>query len=169
MGAKGGTTLLNLQLIDFKITPEYISWELVNSKDDQKYIWRYINFDIVTLWLAEKTILAKGKQESFYYTGNIENGCYQLFSIDENNNYSIVKDASYLLRHYRNNDNGVKILDNVIWFNQKANNISCYNINGQLIDFCEDCDHLSAKNLSNGVYIFCVYFQNQHWIYKYVK
>jgi hypothetical protein len=169
MGAKGGTTLLNLQLIDFKITPEYISWELVNSKDDQKYIWRYINFDNDTLWLAEKTILAKGKQESFYYTGNIENGCYQLFSIDENNNYSIVKDASYLLRHYRNNDNGVKMLDNVIWFNQKANNISCYNINGQLIDFCEDCDHLSAKNLSNGVYIFSVYFQNQHWIYKYVK
>ena len=65
LGAKDGTILLNVQLIDFKITPDLISWEVVNSKDIQKYIWRYVNFDYDTIWIAEKTVTAIEKKESF--------------------------------------------------------------------------------------------------------
>jgi hypothetical protein len=169
LGAKGGTTLLNVELIDFKITPDLISWEVVNSKDIQKYIWRFVNFDYDTAWIAEKSVTAIGKKESFYFHENNPNGYYQLFSVDDNNQYTPVKDAFYFLRVYRNDTNFVRMINNELWFNQKADKISCYSVNGQLIDFCENCEQLSAKNLNPGIYIFTIYYKNNQLVYKLSK
>jgi hypothetical protein len=61
------------------------------------------------------------------------------------------------------------MINNELWFNQKADKISCYSVNGQLIDFCENCEQLSAKNLNPGIYIFTIYYKNNQLVYKLSK
>jgi hypothetical protein len=169
LGAKGETTLLNVELIDFKITPDFISWEVLNTNDIEKYVWRVINFEYDTMWIAEKNVTTTGKNENFYYEGNNPNGYYQLYSIDTKNNYIPIKGAFYFLRVNRNDTNFVRLIDNELIMNQNADKIYCYSINGKLIDFCEYCEKISIKNLPSGIFICKVFFQNNQWSYKISK
>lgn len=169
LGAKGGTTVLNIELIDFKITPDFISWKINNNNNSKKYIWQYVNFDLDTFWLAEKSIQHPGKTENFYVNGNFKNGYYQLFEIDENENFQKVNNAFYFLRTYQNDSNYVQVINQELWFNQKADKILCYNIHGQVIDFCENCEFISTQNLKKGVYIFNIHYNHSTINYKLLK